>query len=424
MISQPLFCPYCNTRVAQSVPMHAGERVNCPRCGESFAYRPPEEGVNGQGEGTAGLPAHFAAAKPASPPRASNRKTALCVLGIMGLMAALGLTWALATVGFRRANDTKNRRNDVIVPPGQGGAPASPAELVALGYLPPDVNVVAGFQIREALALKEGKPFLDQLRKGPFAFVLNAVEKSSGLSWEQIDHIVVGAHLSKTFPKITLVVHTAEPYLAKDIKLERARTATFRDLPLYRFNIGTNLGGGVLWCPNDRIQVVRVQAGKLEVNDLQDLPVQPAAGADGLARPLRSFLRQRLDKNSLVWLVSHLDRPDVLSAWLSLTNLPADAQRIMAQVQTFGVGSRWDKGVTVSGALQARDEKTVREIEELFRQPPLEGLENVKVEVAPPAAELPDAERNWVTFQARSSLEQLPQVLGKVGALWPVGREK
>jgi hypothetical protein len=75
----------------------------------------------------------------------------------------------------------------------------------------------------------------------------------------------------------------------------------------------------------------------------------------------------------------------------------------------------------VSGALQARDEKTVQSIVELFRQPPLEGLSDVKVETAPPDVA---AERNWVTFQARSSLEQLPQVLSKVGALWPVGGEK
>jgi hypothetical protein len=421
MISQPLFCPYCNARVGRAEPLHAGDRLNCPRCGESFAYRPPEEGVNGRGEGPAAGFAAPAAAESPPPPPSTNRKLALRILGVMGLMAALGLIFALATVGYRRANDHKNRHADVIVPAGQGGGSTAPAELAGLGYLPADVNVLAALQVREALRLAEGKAFLNQLRQGPFAFVLNAVEKSSGLSWEEIDHVVVGAHLSNKLPRVTLVVHTAQPYKAGAIKLSPARPATFRDVPLFQFHIGTNLGGGVLWCPNDRVQVVRVQVGKVEVNDLRDLPAKPAQGSEGLAPPLRSFLRQRLDKGSLVWLVSHLESPDVLSDWLKLTNLPEDAEKIMTQVQTFGAGFRWDKGITVSGALQARDEKTVQSIVELFRQPPLEGLSDVKVEMAP--ADVP-AERNWVTFQARSSLEQLPQVLSKVGALWPVGGEK
>ena len=97
MISQPLFCPYCNARVGRTEPLHAGDRLNCPRCGESFAYRPPEEGVNGRSEDPAGLPAP---APEAPPQRPTNRKLAWGVLGVMGLMAVLGLTWALALLFF------------------------------------------------------------------------------------------------------------------------------------------------------------------------------------------------------------------------------------------------------------------------------------------------------------------------------------
>ena len=79
----------------------------------------------------------------------------------------------------------------------------------------------------------------------------------------------------------------------------------------------------------------------------------------------------------------------------------------MTHVQTFGVGFRRDKGVTLSGALAARDEKTVQSIAELFRQPPLEGLQDVTVKTVPADAQVPPGERNWVTFQARSRLEDL-----------------
>ena len=154
---------------------------------------------------------------------------------------------------------------------------------MGLGYLPADVNVLAGFQVRQALELEEGKTFLQQLRKGPFAFVLSAVEKSSGLSWEEIDHVVVGVHLSITVPGVTLVVHTTQPYKAGAINLPKARPETFRDRPLYHFNVA-KLGDGLLWCPNDRIQVVRVHFPLIGVKDLKDLPVKPAAVPTGWRR--------------------------------------------------------------------------------------------------------------------------------------------
>ena len=67
MILEPLFCPYCNARVGRTEPLSTGDRLSCPRCGESFAYRPPEEGVNGRGESTAGVPSPLSN-KPASGP--------------------------------------------------------------------------------------------------------------------------------------------------------------------------------------------------------------------------------------------------------------------------------------------------------------------------------------------------------------------
>ena len=57
-------------------------------------------------------------------------------------------------------------------------------------------------------------------------------------------------------PGVTPVVHTAKPYHHRDIKLDAARPPTFRDRPLYHFKVA-GLSNGLLWCPNDRVQVVQ-----------------------------------------------------------------------------------------------------------------------------------------------------------------------
>src|SRR6202051_1267761 len=35
-----LTCPYCNAQVTQPSSLSVGDRVHCPRCEESFLYRP------------------------------------------------------------------------------------------------------------------------------------------------------------------------------------------------------------------------------------------------------------------------------------------------------------------------------------------------------------------------------------------------
>jgi hypothetical protein len=101
MISNQPTCPYCNSPALIPAGTAAGQRVPCPRCGESFPYRGPG--------------AEALAARPATPPSApdppaeprplSNRKVAATVLGVMLVMAGLALAYALHTVMVRRGYD-------------------------------------------------------------------------------------------------------------------------------------------------------------------------------------------------------------------------------------------------------------------------------------------------------------------------------
>jgi hypothetical protein len=104
-MTEPLSCPYCNARVAVTEPP-AGQRVHCPRCGEAFPYRTGEggRGVNGAAP-TAPPRVTESVRGPEVPRRWSNGAIAALVLAGMGVMAVVGLIFALATQGERRGFD-------------------------------------------------------------------------------------------------------------------------------------------------------------------------------------------------------------------------------------------------------------------------------------------------------------------------------
>src|SRR4051812_18592238 len=93
-------CPYCNAPVPVPQPRPADGRVTCPRCEETVT-------VGDTGPGTPTAAPHATSTEPTTPPRPTNRAVAGIVVAVMLGMAALGLAYALRTVDFRRANDSK-----------------------------------------------------------------------------------------------------------------------------------------------------------------------------------------------------------------------------------------------------------------------------------------------------------------------------
>ncbi len=101
MLSDVLTCPYCNTPAAPPAGARPGQRISCSRCGESFPYR-------GSGESTPVTASPMPAPPPppiAAPRRFSNGEIGRFVLGVMVVMAVIGLAYALSTQGIRREYD-------------------------------------------------------------------------------------------------------------------------------------------------------------------------------------------------------------------------------------------------------------------------------------------------------------------------------
>ncbi len=113
MPSDVLSCPYCNTPAKPPAGARPGQRIPCPRCGESFPYR----GSDDTGAVTASSPPPAPPPPPVPARRFSNAAVGRFVLGGMAVMALLGLAYALSTQGLRREYDVHLPKSKAITIP-------------------------------------------------------------------------------------------------------------------------------------------------------------------------------------------------------------------------------------------------------------------------------------------------------------------
>ena len=88
----------------------------CPRCGEMFSYRPAEEVINRAPRFAEPVSNHHEPAG-SSGPVFSNKTVAAAVLGVMAVMAVVGLLFALQTESVRRAHDVNIGKPQLVTVP-------------------------------------------------------------------------------------------------------------------------------------------------------------------------------------------------------------------------------------------------------------------------------------------------------------------
>jgi hypothetical protein len=379
----------------------------------------------------------------------------------MGLMALIGLSYALWTTGFRNKNHQRrlivNTRKEVAVAPA-AWTPVAPADLRSLGYLPADTNVVAAVHVAEILQDPVGRKFLQSGRPVPIEWALTRVEEWTGLKPEMLDHVVFGTKLGKDeLPQLSLVVQTRLPYsqteLARAKLIHGTTPGTYRHKPFYQLRIRP-VGDLLLWCADDRTLVVLYRFDGTRLEDLEAVPEAPRRGSEGLPAPLRRCLEQRVPMGTLIWLVGHLDQPDLLSPLLTMSQAPPEVQQLVSTIQTWGGGLRFEHGITLSANFHCAGDVAARELT-AYLQHTTGGLGSFKivrspwrmadaaawsagatVGAAPPAgaslsagamliatfgASRPDrvAEADWVTLQVRADAEAIRETLNQVSALMP-----
>ncbi|HEY7327381.1 MAG TPA: hypothetical protein VH592_07075 [Gemmataceae bacterium] len=417
MTTETLTCPYCNAAISIQAGCSAGQRIVCPRCGDSFPLRsndsftdrprpsqPAQTGISAELPNKEEVPL---------PSRWSNRLIGCGVVCVMLFMAGGGLVFMLMTQEQRRAYDTSR-------PPRRPGKQRSvpeveevprvvsvaPDKLAALGYVPARVNFLFAARVPELLASPLGMQVLhNPIQQGESSFRLENLPKWLGLRLEDIDHVVFAAQIDDTVPPpFFLVLRTTGPYDEEQLRqhVKGTRVPSPSKKTIYAFRVPQQDIPLNAWFADAHTVVLALLA-----NQLEPLPNQPSADLHQLSGELRTILKQRRESVAPVWIAGH--SPDWRKSWAAviLNRMKKEDLEKVASLRTFGVffvptrrEETQEEFLIVKGALACKDESGARKIDEYFR-----------------ALRRPDADLKtvldgpWLTLQFQTSPDFLARIL-------------
>lgn len=353
MSLESLTCPYCNAAFPLQSGWSAGQRIVCPRCGDSFSLR-FEEAITDRPHPAQLSPTAITADSPAGavsmPRRWSNRLIGGVVLGVMLLMAGGGLAFMLMTQEQRRAYDTSRppRRagkqraapEEVDSRVEQGNvevASIAPDKLAALSYLPSGVNFLLAARIPELRASPTGEQLMrDPIKVGETRFRLENLPKWLGFRLEDIDHLIFAARVDNSvLPPFYVVLRTAEPYACEELRQRRkgTRVVSPSKKMLFSFRIPRPDIPLHAWCADDRTVVLALFADQLE-----RLPSTPSEDLRQLPDELRTILKERREPVAPVWIAGHSSSEwSKTSAAMFLGRMKKEEAEKLAPLRSFGI---------------------------------------------------------------------------------------
>jgi hypothetical protein len=482
-MSSDFSCPYCNSPAAVPVGAHPGQRIPCPRCGESFPYRAAIDGD---------LPVAPSPSPPPIPPfptphRFSNTGIALVILSVMIVMALLGLFYALKTESIRRAYDLHLPKTkaisipiDVVFPLGlyilvlifawfrgwnrrEGTsaiprrrfagllmlsaavlllvefaiiviharavrpfedeqppvAPVQPKELLALGYLPADTDVIFALHAGELLSEPIGRDLIDHL--GSDDLNARSFEGWSGLKLAEMDHAVLGLTLDANLLRnFTIVIRARRPIdrgrVLNTLKAKDAREVAGRSVQEVTIDTGIpnfRKGGANLWFADDQTLVV---AGTFEAGPDHRVPMTPESGLKNLRPELRELIEQRFGPSAQFWIAGQI--PPENSRFILLNGLLALPDNApLSQVKRFGLWvTLYPTEMALRGSFECTGEEAAKALQAYLAPSNRRGL---KAWLAPPEAGPLEKALNesmtrtqhesWVELQAKASADAIRQ---------------
>ncbi len=353
-------CPYCNSSFSVSEEEATSARVRCPDCGDTFPnHLTSEDGLAAtRVAGKYSTPPGNLTKEQTTPTGMSNSKTLRNVLLFMGSVAFLGLILALATTWYRRANDRKPV-SDRATSPHLLMAPVAPWELPALGYLPEDCFLVAGFHFGEMAIYPEGKKLRQDLRANKEPLGLAAVEERLGIDWENIDQVCLGLRDYKGIPQLSAVIHTIQPYREKKIAeaLAPAKPSKFRNRPVYPLR-GMKFVQGYVFLPDDYTIIVQASLLGSKIEDLQSIPRNPRDDLSGFPTTVKNLMTKKLlNPEIFLWAAGDLTKVKKIIPLLKQMKPFAKLANqgfLQKDPRAFTIGFNFHpKGLTLNATFQA-----------------------------------------------------------------------
>ena len=336
----------------------------------------------------------------------TNRRVSLAVVSVMVFMGLVGLSWALVTVQWRRQNDFRGKR--------QATAPLilqEPGELAGLGYLPPDVNVIAVLDVAELLKDPAAGTLLAAPRPALFDMLLSLVERVTSLKAADLDAVIVGTEIKDKLPQLTLVVQTTKPYVPAQLAeaLRPAVATVQRRLSPLPFP--TSSRGNDALVPRSPHAGYALSLRFAENRGPRGDTVASTQGCrGGSRRPCADLLsQQRINKQSLGWAAGQLERPALLNNLLPLAPGLAGKAQLLTNVRAFTLSLYSQEGMVLDGAFSTGDEKGTGLVRKQIEEMNPHTFKSYKVAVPPPGA---DAAAQWVTLQIRGEVQTFRELLG------------
>jgi hypothetical protein len=290
----------------------------------------------------------------------------------MLIMATVGLTFALKTVGFRRSNDTKGAQPPE---PETESRQLPPSEWPGLGYLPDDVQAVAGIRVGDAMASPAGRTLIGSLN-------LSGEKTLLGVRPGDVNHLILGANVRKLPPRLYGIVHG---------QIEMAngagRTTEHNGKSLVRERLSANGPEVLSWRP-DRHLLVAAQLAE----DFDPVPSKPRPA------PLPELI-QRLDPAALAWLVASVDA-DNAAVGFAANFLPPAAREVVSNLSAIAVSISADgTKLTLTAHVRGRTADGGRAI-----------AKSLADSLAKPASEVtvnPSESGDWYRIMASGDAEKL-----------------
>jgi hypothetical protein len=382
-------CPYCNATLPPLATTPTTEKLPCPRCGEMVpAARWRVDAATGIRPGEPPLPTSLPRGEGT---KADNRKTAFIIVGIMALMALLGGAYALWT--------TKERQDRHPWMP-QKLEPIAfrrPLELPGLAYLPKDCRIVAAVQVAEILQdEKAGKPLLAEPRPKLLDWPIKQITRTSGLTLEDIDHVVIGAN--DLTQAVMIVKARAKISQAKIVEARPVKTFKHEGRPAYEFTVQPP-ATMLVWSIDDETLAYVIRLDDAKAEHLRVLSAQPKAIREAV--PGRDVFVERLPTQNFAWAAGQLDQVFGLPLMLALMTGGKAELGFVKDLKTFTVGITPEAGLTLVGNFHLTDAKAAASFKTQLEGVRMEGMTAKVVSPEPNAAE------QWVSWQVRGDAARL-----------------